>query len=347
MAFISIIATAALSTVAGVDVPAAPKYRVPPTYPSACMPGAVEGRSEKVVVVYTVNRDGRTEGARVRETTNACFNDAAIAAVRSWEFTPRKIDGRSVVQEDVETTLTFELEAPTQLNDFDARPLVRTPPSYPVRCMRTAADREIVVVEFDVSAEGVTENIRAIDATNKCLVKSAEESVVRWKYAPKLVDGKPVKRTGVQTIVTYELVGGPSGVPAEKVRPSVWNALRRVNKYLGPDGDPDKALEELAKIEEKYGDDFTRTELAAFHQLRGGAKLDKKDYAGALDDLRISQRLGNQVEDREKFAALIRELERIVASQQASSAAGQVPPLSAPEGAGDAPAHYAEDPKSD
>ncbi|MDZ7628895.1 MAG: TonB family protein [Parvularculaceae bacterium] len=324
MSIVGLLAVAALSTAPVVDVPASPRFRRPPDYPSSCLPLAADGAPERVIIVYTVNRDGRAEGLRVRESTNACFNEAVIAAVRSWEFTPRKLDGRSVDQEDVETTLTFTLEAPTQIFDFDARPVLRGPPRYPTKCMRSAADRETVLIEFDVSEMGTTENIRAIDATNKCLVKSAEESVVGWKYEPRIVDGRPVKRKSVQTLITYELSGGPPGVPADRARASVWNALRGVNRYLGAEGDPDKALAALARIEEKYGDSFTRTEQAAFHQLRAGARLDKKDYAGALDDLRIAYRLGAVTEDQTKLRALISELERIVAAQQLA------PPASAP-----------------
>lgn len=337
MSIAAIVAASLLATGAA-ETPAAPKYRVPPDYPASCLTGANEGEPERVIVVYTVTSEGRTEGARVRETTNACFNEAAIAAVRSWEFTPRKVNGRSTAQEDVETALTFLLEKPTRMFDFDARPLVRTPPRYPTKCMNGAADRESVLVEFDVSADGVTENVRTIDASNKCLVRSAEQSVVGWKYAPMIVDGEPAPRKGVQTVITYELSGGPSGVPADRVRRPVWNAMRKVNKYLGPGGDPDKALEELAKIEAEYGADFSRTEQAAFHQLRGGARLDKKDYAGALDDLRIALKLGSQVEDQQKLRALVAELERVVAAQQAApTPASPAEPAASPPPAGAEP----------
>ncbi len=331
MSVVTLLAAGILATTAG-EAPAVPKFRLPPDYPASCLSGAVEGKVERVVVVYTIDRDGRVESARIRETTNSCFNEAAIAAVHSWEFTPRKVDGRSMAQEDVETTLTFMLEAPTGLIDFDARPLVRRPPRYPQKCVRSAADRETVLVEFDVTAEGTTANIRAIDASNTCLVKSAEDAVVTWKYAPKIIDGKPAPRKGVRTLVTYELSGGPAGVRADRVRAPVWNALRRVSRYLGPDGDPDKALEELAKIESKYGGDFTRAEQAAFHQLRGGARLDKKDYAGALDDWRIAWKLGAPTKDQQKLRALIAELERIVAEQQpAPQSVEPDPPAPAPD----------------
>lgn len=314
-AFLAAAATLAAADTMASDFPATPKYRVPPDFPASCMAAASEQRVERVIVVYAVTDEGRTEGARVRETTNACFNEAAIAAVRSWEFTPRKVDGRPVAQEDVETTISFTLKTATKMFDYDARPLVRIPAQYPQKCMRKAASLETVLVAFDVTVEGTTENIRALDASNPCLVPSAEASVARWKYTPMIIDGAPAPRKGVETLFTYKLSGGPEGVPADRVRKPVWNALGRVNKLMGPKGDPDKALAELASIEAKYGADFSRTEQAAFHQLRGGARLDKKDYAGALDDLRVAQSLGATIEDREKLGQLIAELERIVAAQ--------------------------------
>lgn len=300
---------------AAVDSAAKPKYRVPPDYPASCMAQASEDRPERVTVAYVINSDGRTEGARVRETTNACFNETAIAAVRSWVFEPRKIDGRAATQEDVEAALSFQLKAPTKMFDFDARPLVQPVKGYPQHCLRRTASNETVLIQLDVTVNGTTENIRAIDATNDCLVKSAEEAAADWKYTPMIVDGAPMARKGVQTLVRYRIDGGRDGVRIDRVRPHVWNAMRRVDRYLGRDGDPRKAKEELARIDAKYGAGFTRTERGAFHQLRAGARIDEKDYAGALDDLRFAHRLGAQVEDQGKLVKLIAELEAYVAAQ--------------------------------
>ncbi|NWG92916.1 MAG: TonB family protein [Parvularculaceae bacterium] len=89
--------------------------------------------------------------------------------------------------------------------DRDAQPLVRIPPQYPERCMGRAKPKESVVVEFDVTPEGTTTNIRAIDTTNSCLNAAATRSVERWKYQPKIVDNKAEWRRGVQTVITFEL----------------------------------------------------------------------------------------------------------------------------------------------
>jgi protein TonB len=89
--------------------------------------------------------------------------------------------------------------------DRDAQPLVRIPPQYPERCMASAKARETVAVEFDVTPEGTTTNIRVVESTNSCLNREAARSVERWKYQPKIVDNKPEWRRGVQTTVVFEL----------------------------------------------------------------------------------------------------------------------------------------------
>lgn len=89
--------------------------------------------------------------------------------------------------------------------DRDAQPLVRIPPQYPERCMARAQARENVLVEFDVTPEGTTTNIRVVDTTNSCLNSAATRSVERWKYQPKIVDNKAEWRRGVQTNVAFEL----------------------------------------------------------------------------------------------------------------------------------------------
>ena len=92
--------------------------------------------------------------------------------------------------------------------DRDAQPLVRIPPQYPERCMSRAKAKETVFVEFDVTPDGTTTNIRVIDTTNSCLNSAATRSVERWKYQPKIVENQAQWRRGVQTAITFELAEG-------------------------------------------------------------------------------------------------------------------------------------------
>lgn len=102
--------------------------------------------------------------------------------------------------------IDMELDIKVGLNaDRDAQPIVRIPPQYPDRCMSRADPEEVVVVEFDVTPEGQTTNIRIFDSSNSCMDRSAIRAVERWKYRPKMVDGVAMPRRGVRTSLNFLL----------------------------------------------------------------------------------------------------------------------------------------------
>ena len=91
------------------------------------------------------------------------------------------LDGVAAAIPQIDSNLTIG----TGFNpDRDAQPLVRIPPQYPERCMGTAKPRESVQLEFDVTPEGTTTNIRVVGSTNSCLNREAARSVERWKTPP-------------------------------------------------------------------------------------------------------------------------------------------------------------------
>ena len=92
----------------------------------------------------------------------------------------------------------------TTIPDKEAEPLVRIPPQYPERCRETAKQKEHVFLKFDVTPDGRTRNIRAITSSNRCYIRAAKRSVERWKFQPKIIDGNPAWRRGVETVVTFE-----------------------------------------------------------------------------------------------------------------------------------------------
>ena len=60
-------------------------------------------------------------------------------------------------------------------------------------------------VKFDVSPEGDPFNIIITFCTNAMLKRSTVKSVQKWKYQPKIVNGTPVARSGVEQKVSYHL----------------------------------------------------------------------------------------------------------------------------------------------
>jgi TonB family protein len=65
--------------------------RVEPVYPHSC--AATAQPLETVSVAFTVTTGGRVAAERVANSTNACFDQAALNALRRWRFSPRTVDG--------------------------------------------------------------------------------------------------------------------------------------------------------------------------------------------------------------------------------------------------------------
>jgi len=89
--------------------------------------------------------------------------------------------------------------------DTDAVPLARVDPEYPPR----AKQRRIegwVDIEFTIGPAGTIQNAKIIGANPRAVFEQAAlRAVRRWRYSPKVVDGKAVAQHGVQVRVRFEL----------------------------------------------------------------------------------------------------------------------------------------------
>lgn len=89
-------------------------------------------------------------------------------------------------------------------SDSDVQPIVRIPPQYPIR----AAERGIegwVLIEFLVTETGSVVDPVIIDADPPNIFnRAALRAVVKWKYRPMMVGGKPVAWK-TQVVLTFEL----------------------------------------------------------------------------------------------------------------------------------------------
>lgn len=90
------------------------------------------------------------------------------------------------------------------VSDRDAQPLVRIEPQYPPR----AAERGVegtCNVRFDVTPDGTPTNIQILRCSSSLFESAARRAVERWRYNPKVVDGVPVSRSGVETQFIFQL----------------------------------------------------------------------------------------------------------------------------------------------
>lgn len=84
-------------------------------------------------------------------------------------------------------------------------PIVRLDPEYP----RKAAMQGIqgwVRLRFDITAMGTVENVQVLEAEpRRVFDMSAKRALLKWKYRPKMEDGKPVPQKGEMVQLDFKL----------------------------------------------------------------------------------------------------------------------------------------------
>ncbi len=87
------------------------------------------------------------------------------------------------------------------VSDRDAQPLVRIPPVMPPRAEKSGHCK----VRFDVSPSGQPYNVVTTYCTSSVFKRASIKSVEKWKYNPKIVEGRAVARRGVESQITFRL----------------------------------------------------------------------------------------------------------------------------------------------
>lgn len=78
-----------------------------PVYPAGAKAAGIEG---EVVVRYDITVDGEVDNARVeRSEPSGVFDQAALAAVRSWHYNPQLVEGEPQAVQNVLSTVRFTL----------------------------------------------------------------------------------------------------------------------------------------------------------------------------------------------------------------------------------------------
>jgi protein TonB len=85
--------------------------------------------------------------------------------------------------------------------DTNPQPIVRSVPSMPSRANKSGHCN----VRFNVSAEGTPYDIETTYCTQSIFERATLRSVSKWKYRPRIQDGRAVAMTGVTNRVVYRL----------------------------------------------------------------------------------------------------------------------------------------------
>jgi protein TonB len=91
----------------GSDTDVLPLVRIPPEYPPRALARGITGW---VRVQFTISATGSVKDAIVvAADPERVFDDAALAAILRWRYTPRFVEGVAVERVGVQTMIQFEL----------------------------------------------------------------------------------------------------------------------------------------------------------------------------------------------------------------------------------------------
>jgi TonB family protein len=89
----------------------------------------------------------------------------------------------------------------------DAEPLVRVNPTYPPNMLQVGR-QGVVIVQFDVSETGHTENITILaEVPGRSFGAVVRQAIASWTYTPATIEGVAVRREGVVTHMIFAMRG--------------------------------------------------------------------------------------------------------------------------------------------
>ncbi|WP_194755290.1 energy transducer TonB [Aliidiomarina indica] len=98
------------------------------------------------------------------------------------------------------------LDGPGALSrDGDAQPIVRVEPRYPPAAARDGIEGW-VRLRFTIDETGGVTDIEIIDAQPRRIFdQEARRALARWRYAPKVVDGRPQRQEGLTVQLDFTM----------------------------------------------------------------------------------------------------------------------------------------------
>lgn len=92
--------------------------------------------------------------------------------------------------------------------DGEATPIVRIEPRYPIQAARDGKEGW-VRLSFTINEVGGVEDVQVIEAQPKRVFdREARRALRKWKYKPKIVEGKPVKQFNMKVQLDFKLEAG-------------------------------------------------------------------------------------------------------------------------------------------
>lgn len=90
-------------------------------------------------------------------------------------------------------------------SDGEYLPIVKVQPVYPRRALSRGIEG-YVIVEFIVTKQGTTKDIRVVESKPSGVFdRAAVQAAAKFKYKPRVIDGQAIEVPGVQNKITFEI----------------------------------------------------------------------------------------------------------------------------------------------
>lgn len=180
--------------------------KVNPVYPIAAQLERVTG---VVVIEAIIGTDGRVRDGQVMRSV-AFLDDAAVEAVRQWEYTPTELDGK-LIPVVMTVTVSFNMdvgipEPPLTVFPWPAaqgavraglggsvgipRQTKNARPDFPGKARSAGRTGGAVLLELLVGTNGNVTDVRVI-RSSPLFDNEALETARKWEFEPTLVNGVP------------------------------------------------------------------------------------------------------------------------------------------------------------
>lgn len=183
---------------------------VAPEYPVRAQQRSVDGW---VLVSFSVKEDGKVDAESIEvvdSEPSSIFERASIESASQFEFRPKIVDGTAVGVNGLQYIFSYLIDErvsvalPRDARNRDYLPLNYITPKYPL----AAGEENVegyVLLEFTVTKEGLPRGIVILDRSPSNIFNaSAVNAAERFRFDPRIVDGKPVEAEGAQYRFTFE-----------------------------------------------------------------------------------------------------------------------------------------------
>ena len=172
-----------------------------PEYPARAVKRGIEGF---VTLEFTLTEKGTVKDPVVIESNPpGIFDRSAIQALLKFEYQPKVVDGKPTQVEGVKHKIVYELEDAT--GDGEYLPIRKVRAEYPPRAISRGIEGS-VTMEFTVTENGTVKDPVVVDSNPPGIFdRSAIQALLKFKYRPKVVDGKPTQVEGVKHKIVFEL----------------------------------------------------------------------------------------------------------------------------------------------